>query len=608
MSAIFSSHIRGYSANAFVDSLRLSDVAQWITGTSYAIGDIVFSGTRKYIASSAGVSGVSTPSHAIGASSDGGVTWVFIENFYSNDNNYKNNLYLFYAKNSEWPSELSPDYPNASFEKEYTILNDIIAMKKVVPDHVKMATRRYNWTSGIIYSQFDSAKDPFSNTDYPTPFYVLNSNNDLYKCINNNNGIASTSEPSGVSLEHIITADGYSWFYLGTLSAANALLMSSDFIPLDSKTVDDSSNQWLVQENAKKRSISTFTKKGQNSTFAGSPTVTVFGDGTSATASAIKDGSNNISRLIVSNPGSGYSKDATFVEVKNAGSLGSGALATAEIWTNSINTPTISNAGSGYTEATAAVVANSTGTGATLEVVLGDIGTADEGKIVGITVTNPGKDYATGATITISGDGLNAAASVTINSAGIVGAITITPGSAGTLYASANVIIVGNGTSATANVTSINGGTGAIEEITMITRGTGYTAAKVYIIPGTSGAIGYPVMAPVQGHGSNIAAELGANTILINARINSGTDADYFEIDSNGFRQVGLLSNGIDKATDEDCLKNLYIGPAHSEYSNSGSVLNKIKQSTGYPLYINNVLKTVRVSNQEEDIKIAISF
>tara|TARA_R100001082_G_scaffold64898_1_gene36551 strand:+ start:512 stop:1990 length:1479 start_codon:yes stop_codon:yes gene_type:complete len=50
---------------------------QWLSGTSYSIGDQVFNGTRIYTAGSNGVSGVVAPTHGVGGATDGGVTWTY---------------------------------------------------------------------------------------------------------------------------------------------------------------------------------------------------------------------------------------------------------------------------------------------------------------------------------------------------------------------------------------------------------------------------------------------------------------------------------------------------------------------------------------------------
>jgi hypothetical protein len=608
MAAIFGTNIRGYSANAFIDALNIDkQLDQWTTDTSYLIGKTVYYGNRKYISATTGISGALPPTHANGSGSDGALNWIFVD-YIKVDNNFKNNLYLFYAKKTAWLNENLPDTPNASDLQHAQILNDIIAIKKLNSSSLRLSARRYNWTSGVVYSQYDSAKDKLSSTDYPTPFYVLNSQNEIFKCINNNNGSPSTSEPVGPSLSYVSMIDKYVWFYMGTLSSTDSLLLSSDFFPVNSLNVDDGSDQWTVQQNAKPLSISTFQIVGNNSTFTTAGTATIFGDGTNATATPIKNSTTNlISQILVNDPGTNYHKELTYCVVKETNATGSGAQITPVIWYNSINpVVNIVNQGSGYTTATAQIIPTTTGTGATATVQIGS--GINLGKIVGVTITNPGKDYVGGATLQISGDGTNANILLTINSTGVIGSITIDSGQSGSGYSTANIIIVGDGTGAAANVSAFGAG-GSISSINVVNRGSGYTNAKAFLIAGTAGAIGYPIMAPSTGHGSNIAAELAANTALISTSINSSNDVDYFILDQvNGFRQVGLICNVVEKGTSVDCIENLYIGPSHPEYSNNSSSLKKINNTSGFILYLSNIKKATRNANQEETLRIPVSF
>lgn len=52
---------------------------------------------------------------------------------------------------------------------------------------------------------------------YHADFYVLNSDNNIYKCIDNNNKSPSTERPSEVTPEPFHTSDGYTWKYMGTI-------------------------------------------------------------------------------------------------------------------------------------------------------------------------------------------------------------------------------------------------------------------------------------------------------------------------------------------------------------------------------------------------------
>ncbi len=48
-------------------------------------------------------------------------------------------------------------------------------------------------------------------------FYVINRENNVYVCINNNGGLASTQEPTGTGKNDIALGDGYIWKFFYTV-------------------------------------------------------------------------------------------------------------------------------------------------------------------------------------------------------------------------------------------------------------------------------------------------------------------------------------------------------------------------------------------------------
>ena len=55
-------------------------------------------------------------------------------------------------------------------------------------------------------------------------------NFNVYKCLDNNGGAASTVEPTGTSTSILSTGDGYKWKYMYTLSASTNKFLSTDFM------------------------------------------------------------------------------------------------------------------------------------------------------------------------------------------------------------------------------------------------------------------------------------------------------------------------------------------------------------------------------------------
>jgi hypothetical protein len=519
MPAKFSQHIRSFTSSSFINSLRIEKPDVWAPGVTVSAGKVVYYGNAKFVASTSGTTGDLPPTHTSGVASDGGVDWVFVEPMPIN-NSFQGNLFMFIGKNTAWMNENFPPIPDTSDIQDYVTLNDIISLKRITNNDIKLGITRYNWESGAYYSQYDSSKDPFDPQAYEHPFYVVTDEYNIYKCLNNNNGAPSTSKPTGFSTSVINLADGYAWKYMGTVSSQDvAGFLTSDFVPVEYKTYNDGSKQWNVQQAAKIKSISTFEILVQTGSFT-TPVVSIIGIGTGANAFATKTATNAIRQVLVTDPGSGYEEE-TYAIVRESGTAGSGAIANV----------------------------------ASFDPVTGEI--------TSITIADPGSGYTNGAIALITGDGSGATATVTV---------------------------------------AVDG---SIQQVNIVNGGSNYTTAKVWIIPGTKGAVAKAVLAPINGHGSNIVSELGASTAIISAVLSS-TNPHFMIGPDSDFRQIGIITDVKDASG--YAYSPYYIGPAHDEFSNPNSTLNKIIPGSGYILYLSNIKSVIRSTGQEEHIKIAIVF
>ena len=117
------------------------------------------------------------------------------------------------------------DSPEKSFLRVY---EEMAFGKKV--EFSKMI-RRIDWTSGQVYTEYDDLTD-LANAD----FYVMNSSNQIFKCIDNNVGSVSTLEPTNVNPTAIPfeTEDGYRWLYMYSLNVdKNSRLGTDQYIVVE---------------------------------------------------------------------------------------------------------------------------------------------------------------------------------------------------------------------------------------------------------------------------------------------------------------------------------------------------------------------------------------
>ena len=230
-----------------------------------------------------------------------------------------NSLYLFIGRPLSWENDISPPSPiNNEFE-DNNYWADSIALKKITPNDVKLVVRRVDWVSGTVYSQYDNT-NPILNTN----FYVLTHNeNNVYKCLFNNNGALSTDMPSSRSSSIITTADGYRWKYLYSLTDADLLkFLTNNYMPVN---IDGSISSTALRGTLDNIVV---TNSGNGYINASNINVQILGNGTSANISAIGlTAANTIQYINLDNIGYNY----TYANIVISGGGGANAAARAVI-------------------------------------------------------------------------------------------------------------------------------------------------------------------------------------------------------------------------------------------------------------------------------------
>ena len=146
-------------------------------------------------------------------------------------------------------SENYPPAPEDSYQNiYYDVWRNMMSLKKVQTSDVSHVIPRYDWANNQFYYQYDDKEVDFASKQ----FYTYTTDDNVYKCIDNNGGANSTSMPTGTGTSLITTADGYRWKYMYTISAGEILkFRTADYIPVKTLTANDGSSQWNVQQNAK---------------------------------------------------------------------------------------------------------------------------------------------------------------------------------------------------------------------------------------------------------------------------------------------------------------------------------------------------------------------
>ena len=252
--------------------------------------------------------------------------------------------YLFIGRPHAWATDTDPQgvsvvegtdsappTPYDTMGAEFYAWDDMIGMKIIASTDVSYVIPRRDWTTGTTYDYYshDIATGAAANSGatnlFDATFHVVNSNNDVYKCIWNDANTASTTEPTSTSNSIATLADNYKWKYMYSLTAAEAInFKSTDFIHVSTDStvsaaaVDGALDTVVVVAGGSSYTLST------GSTITAIP---IRGDGSGGICTCTI-ASGAVSAVTVTTAGTGYTyayiRSADVVAGTNAAGGGSG--------------------------------------------------------------------------------------------------------------------------------------------------------------------------------------------------------------------------------------------------------------------------------------------
>jgi hypothetical protein len=242
------------------------------------------------------------------------------ENFITNSNG-TDNLYLAIGRPQTWVNENTPPTPINNVYQDLIYSSENLALKRIVPSDLKQVVKRYDWAIGTVYDQYDNETANISTSN----FYVLTTpDNNIYKCIYNNNRVASTDKPSGRSLSVITTSDGYKWKFLYSLTDTDLL----KFLTNDYMAVHNNDDVILTTIGGTIDSI-LVTTAGNNYNSNSNVIVSIVGDGTGAVIDNVELASGGgINKIKLATAGSGYTyANVVISTINNDTGIGASARA-----------------------------------------------------------------------------------------------------------------------------------------------------------------------------------------------------------------------------------------------------------------------------------------
>ena len=135
----------------------------------------------------------------------------FAQNWYEEfKTNSEDNYYIGFARTNTWGQvtgsslatggdttpPLALDTTNGTFQT----WRDMIGMKRIRQIDAYHVIPRYDWKAGTVYDEYDpdvelfqdekpSYSSPYDTSNWPKQFFVFTNENNVYKCISNNDAL-----------------------------------------------------------------------------------------------------------------------------------------------------------------------------------------------------------------------------------------------------------------------------------------------------------------------------------------------------------------------------------------------------------------------------------
>lgn len=246
-------------------------------------------------------------------------------------------IYGFLGNVTGWTNNSEPPAPTQDQTNIKDVFKNMFVIKQINSNNLSPVIRRIDWTSGTTYDYYQDNIDMFAADTNGNPlytFYVKNRYDQIFKCLWNNNGNESTVEPyfepGTYGTDNIFQdVDGYKWKFMYTVDSGSKInFMDSAWIPVPlNQSVAGSSSivETAFTLGCGDIEVINVTNGGSGYDPANAViTITVTGDGTGATGTAVVD-NGAITDIVVTNTGQNYS----YANVTISSTIGSGATAIA---------------------------------------------------------------------------------------------------------------------------------------------------------------------------------------------------------------------------------------------------------------------------------------
>ena len=244
-------------------------------------------------------------------------------------------IYCFLSQVLPWTDDNNPDVPLQTQKYLKNVYKSMFVAKKISTNNITPVAQRIDWSANTNYSYYRDDVDMFARSNTTgllvKNFYVKNRYDQVFKCLANNNGGLSNTEPffqpGTYNTNQVFTSgpDNYKWKYIYTIDiGTKTKFMDSDWIPVPvgSQTPNGTTTAGTGSIDA-----IILTNGGINYE-PSNTTITITGDGTGATAN-LSMANGVITDVNIFNPGSNYTY--ANVSITSANTQASNATAYAPV-------------------------------------------------------------------------------------------------------------------------------------------------------------------------------------------------------------------------------------------------------------------------------------
>jgi hypothetical protein len=244
-------------------------------------------------------------------------------------------IYCFLSQVLPWTDDNNPDVPLQTQKYLKNVYKSMFVAKKISTNNIIPVAQRIDWSANTNYSYYRDDVDMFARSNTTgllvKNFYVKNRYDQVFKCLANNNGGLSNTEPffqpGTYNTNQVFTSgpDNYKWKYIYTIDiGTKTKFMDSDWIPVPvgSQTPNATTTAGTGNIDA------IILTNGGTKYEASNTTITITGDGSGATAN-LTFSSGVITDVNIFNPGSNYTY--ANVSITSANTQASNAAAYAPV-------------------------------------------------------------------------------------------------------------------------------------------------------------------------------------------------------------------------------------------------------------------------------------